>query len=145
MDPYKSGMFKQNPYHAKTDVESSLTVVLNGSYENRGLSLITQPSRCVKKHEIHELIASDEEDIKPGSTVNRIAYLGFTEITTGGVIISGDEVFFGGECIGAVAGFDETHMPNHLNIVIKCGKRLSGTDHGFELRQSVIFKQVPNN
>jgi hypothetical protein len=142
MDPYKTGMFKKNPYHAKTDVEGSLVVVLDGNFENRGLSLITQPSRCVKQYDIHELIASDEEDIKPGSTVNKIAYLGFAEIASGGVIISGDEVFCGDERIGTVAGFDETHMPNHLNIVIKCEKRLSGAERGFKLRQPVKFKQV---
>ena len=141
-DPYAAGMFKENPYYAKSDVEGNLVVVLQGKYDDRGLELIKPVSRCVKKHEIHELIASDEESIGPGSKVNKIAYIGFVEILQGGVIIAGDGVFRNGERIGVIAGFDETHMPNHLNIVLRCDKRVTGAGSGCTLGDGITFRQV---
>ena len=139
-DPYQSGMFNSNPYHAKTDIIGSLNVVLSGKLENRELSLIKQISRCVLTHEIHELILSDEDGIGPGSTVNKIAYLGFTEIKQGGVLTTGDSVYCAGKLVGTLAGFDETHMPNHLNIVIKSDTRMSGAEQNVSLGDEVVFK-----
>lgn len=141
-DPYKSGMFKENPYFAKSDVTGKLAVVLQGKYEARGLSLITPISRCVSTHQVHELIATDEDAAKPGATVNRIAYLGFVEIEQGGVIIAGDELLYNGEPIGHIAGFDETHMPNHQNIVVRCAARVTGADRGFAVGGKITFRQV---
>ena len=138
-DPYQSGMFSSNPYYAKTSIVGELNVVLDGKLENRELSLIKQISRCVLKHEIHELIISDEDGIGPGSTVNKIAYLGFFEISQGGVLTTGDNVYCAGKLIGTLAGFDETHMPNHLNIVIKSDTRMSGTEQGVILGDEITF------
>ena len=33
----------------------------------------------------------------------------------------GDKVSVDGRHLGALAGFDETHMPNHMNIVVRTG------------------------
>jgi len=141
-DPYSSGMFTGNPYFDKSDILGSLVVVLQGRLEKRGLQIISPPSRCVKKYEVHELIASDEENIKPGGTVDNVAYLGFVEISQGGVITIGDEVICGGKIIGVIAGFDETHMPNHQNIILHCGERISGAELGLCLGDAVTFRQV---
>ena len=137
-------MFKENPYYAKSDVKGNLVVVLRGSFEDRGLELIKPMSRCVQKHEIHELILSDEQNIGPGSTVNKISYLGFVEILQGGVLITGDGLFWNEERIGYIAGFDETHMPNHLNIVISCEKRITGEQLGCRSIDAITFKQTIN-
>jgi fumarate reductase subunit C len=83
------------------------------------------------------MIVTDEE-AEPGSSVNPIAYLGFVEFAQGGVIVAGDRVSVNGEDIGYVCGFDETHMPNHLNIVVR-GQRLSGRQRGFKLAEHVLF------
>ncbi len=141
-DPYKSGMFKENPYYAKSDLTGRLAVVLQGRYETRGLQLIAQPSRCICKCQVHELIASDEAGIKPGSTVDRIAYVGFVEIEQGGVIISGDEVLYNDRLIGHIAGFDETHMPNHYNIVLKVDERKTGVELNFEPGGRITIRQA---
>ncbi|MCL2006611.1 MAG: hypothetical protein FWG77_00855 [Treponema sp.] len=133
-------MFKENPYFAKSDIRGSLVVVLRGTFEDRGLSLIKPISRAVKKHEIHELIISDEKDIGPGSTVNKIAYLGFLEVEEGGVIISGDTLLLNDKPVGIVAGFDETHMPNHQNIVIYCDERITGELLGCKVGDSIVFR-----
>ncbi len=31
----------------------------------------------------------------------------------------GDKVSVGAKPLGVLAGYDETHMPNHMNIVVK--------------------------
>ena len=141
-DPYASGMFKENPYYAKSDIQGNLVVVLRGAYEERGLELIKPVSRCVQKNEIHELIASDEPDIGPGGKVNKIAYLGFVEILQGGVLTTGDGLFWNGQRIGFIAGYDETHMPNHLNIVIRCDKRITGEQLGCLPGDGITFRQT---
>ena len=143
-DPYASGMFKENPYYAKSDVEGNLVVVLRGIYEDRGLELLKAISRCVQKHEIHELIISDERGIGAGAMVNKIAYLGFLEVSKGGVLTIGDELFWNGERLGVVAGFDETHMPNHLNIVVSCNERITGEKLGCRLGDAILFRQTKN-
>ena len=129
-DPYKEGKFSKNPYALKSDVTGQLVVTLDGRMENRGLSLIVPPSRCVSRHQVHELILTDEPSAMPGRQVDRIAYLGFFSVNEGGVILRGDAVWLDGRHIGEVAGFDETHMPNHLNIVIATTKLTTGVEAG---------------
>lgn len=138
-DPYKTGMFKVDPYWKKSPLQGQLVVVLDGQYDNRGLELIPQPSRALQKHEIHELILTDELEAVSGKLVNRIAYLGFMEILEGGVMVIGDEVRVGGKLVGTVAGFDATHMPNHLNIVIKAADRSTGRECAFDLYDRVTI------
>jgi len=137
-DPYKTGMFKMNPYAKKKPLSGKLVVVLDGSFEERGLQLISQRSRCLLKNQVHEMILTDE-DAKPEGTVNKISYVGFFEVLESTVIIVGDEVKVGGKAIGKIAGFDETHMPNHYNIVIAGQKRFSGNEAGFNIEDIVII------
>ena len=140
-DPYKAGMFSGNPYYAKSDIQGRLVAVLDGKLENRGMELIAPISRCVLKNEIHELIASDEPGLGAGSKVEKVAYLAFVEINQAGVLTIGDEALWAGQVIGVVAGFDQTHMPNHLNIVVSTRERLSGADLKLNLGDSITFRQ----
>ncbi|AEE91506.1 conserved protein of unknown function [Tepidanaerobacter acetatoxydans Re1] len=137
-DPYKKGMFKANPYAKKKPLKGNLVVVLDGKYDERGLQLIPQPSRCLVADEVHEIILTDE-DKKPGDTVNKIAYIGFFTVKESTVIIVGDEVKINGQVIGKIAGFDETHMPNHYNIVIYGNDRISGNERSLNLNDEVII------
>ena len=136
-DPYQNKMFKADPYYAKTTLTGKLVVVLDGQYPERGLSLIPQPSRAICRHQIHELIVTDQ-DVGPGGIVNPIAYLGFVEFQQGGVMVAGDRVVVDGKDVGYICGFDETHMPNHLNVVVH-GQMLSGRSRGFNLQQQIQF------
>jgi len=138
-DPYQKGAFKTNPYYAKNDISSDLVVVLQGYFPDRNLELIKPISRALLSGEIHEIILTDE-DAGPGDTVNNIAYLGFVEIARAGVAVAGDRVLVDGEEIGQLAGFDITHMPNHLNIVIKTDLLKSGADRGLCLGQTLEFR-----
>lgn len=145
VDPYKAGMFKANPYAAKLPIKGKIVVVLDGKLEGRKLQLITPISRALCRHEIHELILTDEETAGPGETVDRIAYLGFFEVIQGGVMVVGDELTVGDRNIGVIAGFDETHMPNHLNIIIKTSARVSGLERGVQLLEELSCLQKTHN
>lgn len=142
LDPYKAGLFSINPYAYKSEVRGRLVVILRGKLENRALSLVAPISRAVLKNEIHELIITDELQAGPGKTVNRISYAGFVEITGGGVLVAGDEVICGGRVLGSIAGFDETHLPNHLNIVIYSGSRSDGVELGLALDSEIVFRLI---
>lgn len=142
LDPYKAGLLKGNTYYAKTDVEARLVVVLQTTMDNRSMHMIAPQSRALCQYEIHELILTDEPGAAPGKEVNRVGYLGFAEIEKGGVVIKGDEVLVEGELIGHIAGFDETHMPNHQNIIIFSEDRTPGGDRGVKLGSKVTFRHV---
>ncbi|KJS85294.1 MAG: hypothetical protein JM58_08940 [Peptococcaceae bacterium BICA1-8] len=141
IDPYKAGMFKTNPYVVKRSIKGELVVVLDGYMENRGLKLISPISRCILKNEIHELLFTDEIDAGPGMNVDKISYLGFFEVEQGSVMVAGDEVYLNNKRIGHIAGFDETHMPNHLNIIMKRQDRLTGVELGCNVGDKISFEK----
>lgn len=141
-DPYKAGMFKKSPYASKTPIKATLCVILDEKLDSRGLELMTPPSRAVLKNEIHELIITDETDAGPGRHVDRIAYLGFMEIQEGGVMVAGDQIKLGDKVIGEIAGFDPTHLPNHLNIIIKSSERKTGIEHNAHLGQEILVERL---
>ena len=140
IDPYKAGKFKSSPYAKKSDVRGPLVVVLDGKIDDRGLSLIVPISRCIKKDEVHELILTDEATAHPGAIVNRIAYLGFFTAEQSGVLVEGDKVTLNGQVVGHLAGFDETHMPNHLNIVIKTTELKTGLELSANPGDQIVFQ-----
>ena len=109
--------------------------------EARGLQLIPQGSRCIRRFDVHELIVT-EEKTGPSGRADKVAYLGFVEFAKGGVMLTGDEVRIGGALVGTVAGYDETHMPNHLNIVLTGASGASGVERGIALGQRVEFVPV---
>lgn len=129
---------EERPPCRKRDVHAELVVVFGHKREDRGLELIAPYTRAVLLNEIHEFIITDEEEARPMATVDRVAYLCFAEIKEGGVIMFGDKVVVEGRIIGEVVGFDETHMPNHLNVIILANERRSG----FELGVAVGHKMV---
>ena len=139
LGPDAAGKFNFSPYAAKAPVTASLVAVLRGTMPDRGLELIRPISRCLRRHDIHELILTDEPDAGPGRRVDRIAYLGFVAIEAGGVAVAGDDVFLAGRRVGALAGYDETHMPNHLNIVIRTDRLADGVEQGARLGAAVRF------
>ncbi|MFZ5942866.1 MAG: DUF6917 domain-containing protein [Bacillota bacterium] len=141
IDPYLAGLFKTNPYAKKREIKGTLVVVLDGKLEGRNLKLITPISRALNKNEIHELIITDEPEAGPGKKVDTISYLGFFEVEQGSVMLSGDKLYLGNQLIGSIAGFDETHMPNHLNIVIKSNQRLTGVELNAEIGMEVIVNK----
>lgn len=141
-DPYAKNLVNRNFYYSKIDIETKVVAVLDGKLENRNLNLITPISRTFSKGSIIELIITDETSAKPGSSVNKIAYLAFVELLNGGVVIVGDEVVWNEKVLGKISGFDDTHMPNHQNTVIFSEKRISGKELGLKLNDIIIIKGI---
>lgn len=111
-------VFGKNPYVAKSEVVGRVVAVLRGVTDQRGLYLTAFRSRAVPAGQIHELMITDEStDVE--TTVNRVALIAFFEVLDGGVILLDDQVTIGDRVVGSVAGFDETHMPNHQNICLR--------------------------
>lgn len=127
-------------YAANRPVQGTLVTVLASTHESRGLKLIKSYSRALKKYSIHELIATDEADVPTGGMVQKIAYLGFFEVTRGGCLIIGDELKIGKKKIGKVLGFDETHEPNHINIIISVKERKTGKVLGLKVGNKLQFQ-----
>ncbi len=123
-DPYESGMVKKDVFVRKRVVVGKLVALTDLTLESRGLRLIAPPSRALLTNEIHELIITEEKSAGPGATVNGVLVVGFFEVMVGGIVVVGDEVSIGNVPIGEIAGYDITHMPNHMNIVVKVEKRV---------------------
>src|ERR1017187_145167 len=126
-------------YAANRPVEGEVVTVLASTHEARGLKLIPTYSRALQKNSIHELIATDEAGRKPGDTADRIAYLAFFEVTRGGCIIVGETLFVDGKAVGEIIGFDETHEPNHINIMIGVKQRQTGRQMKISVGSQIKF------
>ena len=129
-------------YAANRPVKGSVVTVLDSQHAARGLKLISTYSRALKKNSIHELIATDEANKKPGDTANKIAYLAFFEVSRGGCIIVGETLFVDGRAVGQIIGFDETHEPNHLNIILGVKKRRTGPQLKISVGSKIKFERA---
>ncbi|MEW5798118.1 MAG: hypothetical protein AB1728_03840 [Bacteroidota bacterium] len=140
MDPYSQRMINTDFFHAKRDLPTRVAVVLDGYLENRNLQLIKPMSRAFSEKSIIELIATDDQNAQPGAAVQPIAYIAFVELQRSGVILVGDEVEWNGKIIGTIAGYDDTHMPNHQNVIVSVAKRISGKDLGLNVEDTITIK-----
>lgn len=130
--------FGPDVYASNRPVRGRFVAVLRGITGQRGLHLGEFRSRATPLHVIHELMSTDEE-AAPGANVDRVALLGFFEVESGGVILVGDEVYAGNTLLGVVAGFNETHMPNHQNICLCTENLTDGETLGLSVEDSVRF------
>jgi hypothetical protein len=140
LDPHRERVLDtDNPYVGKRPVEGHIVCVLHARSERRGMQLEPHPSRAVPAGEIHELAVTDDPAAVPGAQVERVAYVGFFEIARGGVILAGDAVCLDGRELGRVAGFDCTHFPNHMNILVFSPQRQTGKELGATVEAPVTF------
>jgi len=141
VEPYSVGLVQRNPFVKRKKILGEVVAVMDLKLTTRRLVLIEPRSRALKRGEIHELIVTDEEGAKPGAEVNRAAYLCMFEVKDGGVIVVGDRVVSKGVILGSVVGFDETHAPNHVNIVLKGEKFLTGAELGLDIGDLIEIVQ----
>ena len=139
-DPYARKLVNRDFYHSKIDIRCRVVVVLDGTLENRGLELIHPISRAFPAGTIIELIGTDDSNAAPGKKVDAIAYIAFAELLNGGVLLTGDELTHKGATVGTIAGYDDTHMPNHQNTIIAMKKRVSGKNLGLKVGDEIIIK-----
>ena len=116
--PYEFRRITPSVYGERRQVEGEVVALLHVSFQDRGLRLIETKSRAVRLNEIHELMITDE-DAQPGGGADRVRTIAFFEVSESGLIVVGDKVSVGNRSLGVLAGYDETHMPNHMNIVVK--------------------------
>jgi len=126
-------------YAANRPVRGAVVTVLDSTHEARGLKLISTYSRALRKNSIHELIATEETGMGPGDTVDRIAYLAFFEVARGGCVLVGESLFVDGRPAGKVLGFDETHEPNHINIIVGVKPRRTGRQLKIKIGSKIKF------
>lgn len=139
IDPYAAGMIPDAPNILRAPLEGRFIGVLQSKRFQRGLALIPPKTRCVRKHDIHELVLTDEMDAAPGTRVDRFFGLGFVEFTAGGLVAQGDHIEIAGETIAEIVGFDETHAPNHLNIVARTPTPGTGIERGIKPGDPIRF------
>lgn len=119
--------------------------VMELSRDDRGFSLIAAPTRCIRRGDVHELILTDEQGAAPGTGVQRCRFLGFVEFESAGVMVRGDAVEIDGRQAGVVAGFDECHFPNHLNIVLQADVARTGIELGLRPGASLVVRPRSGN
>lgn len=143
-DPYSRKLFDKNPYAACREITGEVVAVLDARLANRKLDLIKPPSRCLLRHEIHELILTTEAAV-PGGSVESVHYVAFFEVVQGGVAVAGHTVEIAGKVIGRLAGYDETHAPNHLNVVVHGPEGMTGGELGLKPGDRVVIRQESGN
>jgi uncharacterized protein DUF6917 len=133
MNPHEDG--------PKSEITATLLKVLVHRRADRGMRLEPYASRCVRAGEVHELVATDHTEIATGARIDRVAFLGFAEITAAGVLDRGDEVWIGGRRIGVLLGFDGCHLPNHYNVLIRTDSASTGGELGLTPGEPLVFRQ----
>ena len=90
--PYDFNLITPSTYGERRSVIGEVVALLHITFDDRGLKLIQSRSRGLRKNEIHELMATDEINAKPGSGVDRVSAIAFFEIEEGGLVVVGDEI-----------------------------------------------------
>ena len=129
----------QERYVSKRFVTGNLIYVFTLRTNERWMKLEDLPSRALAKGEIHELIVSSNDGLKPGAGVKDVAYIGFFEVDVSGIAEIGDEVWAEDHHLGTLAGFDLTHYPNHFNIVLATDNARTGAELNLELDCPIRF------
>ncbi len=131
MEPYKR-ISAQDIYYKKKKIKGRIVAILHLSLKDRELSLIVPQSRALKNGEIHEIIFTDEKKL-PGEIVQNVSYIGFFEVLEGGIAIVGDTIRINDKDMGELIGFNETHMPNHQNIIFFTEDPHTGKEYNLEI------------
>lgn len=134
MNPHEDGR--------KRGLRATVVKVLRHRRDDRGMSLEPHPSRCIRAGEVHELVTTDHGDTATGARIDRVAFLGFAEFGSAGVLDRGDELRIGERLVGTVLGFDACHYPNHYNILVRTSIPCTGEEIGLEPETELAFDQA---
>ena len=117
--PYDPKLITPSVYGDRRPVTGEVVALLHITFQERGLKLIQSRSRALCKDEIHELMITDEEEAAPGGGADRVSAIAFFEVKNGGLVVIEDRVTLNDDLLGTIAGYDVTHMPNHMNVLLK--------------------------
>lgn len=106
------------PRPVKRAVVASAVKLLFHARDDRGMQLCDLATRCLARHEVHEVVTTDQREARAGDRIDRVGFLAFAEVETGGVVERGDRLVVAGRDVGVVLGFDGCHAPNHWNVLV---------------------------
>ncbi|GGK75322.1 DUF6917 domain-containing protein [Mangrovihabitans endophyticus] len=129
-------------FRRRREVCGTWVAVMTHRRRDRGVRPAEWRTRCLRSGEIHEFIVCQPPD-DPDAVIDEVCYLGFAEISRGGVVVLGDELWCGDRLIGVVHGFDETHMPNHYNILVRSPDPQTGADLALQIAGPIVFRASP--
>ena len=138
-EPHGTDILDRYPYAAKSDVVGKIVCLLDARSEERGMQLMLHPSRAICRGEIHELAVTDDTHASPENTVERVTYVAFFSVEEGGIVLVGDKVEIDGTQLGELVGFDNTHFPNHLNLLVRNNDPKTGPELGLRLGDPIVF------
>jgi L-arabinose 1-dehydrogenase len=128
---------------AKDEATAAVVKLLFHSRTDRGMTLSPWATRCIRVGEVHELVTTTDRPARSGDRVDRVGFLGFAEFQRATVIGRGDAVWLGHrKRIGTIVGFDECHMPNHLNILIETDQLITACDIDLRLGEEIRFVEA---
>jgi hypothetical protein len=141
-DPYDNGLVSPILRVIKDPIQARTVGILTNKSIERKMPLISSSSRTVRLNDVHELVCTDESRM-PGEIVRDICYLAFIAFEESGVLAIGDILEVEGEFFGEIIGFNETHAPNHINIVIRVETHVTGLEADWRPGLRLVF-QLPN-
>jgi hypothetical protein len=112
-------------FSGKRPVFGRWVAVLDHVRRDRGLRLNGFRTRCIRSGDVHEILVV-RESVAGSSTWDEVGYLGFGVFDIAGVLAAGDLCYAGDRLIGVLLGFDNTHEPNHMNVVLRAPEIVSG-------------------
>ena len=125
-------MSLHSQFSQKRVIRGSWSAIMTLERSDRGMILTPFRTRCLRTGDIHEFVLCGD-GLNPNEPIDRVSYLGFGEILTGGVAEIGDGFYVDGKLLGTLIGFDETHAPNHYNILIASNRLLPGSTLGLQV------------
>ena len=128
-------------YASKLPIRLTLVAVMPDTRKDRNLRLSEFVTRCFAKDEIHEFLVANEWDGDRDAIFNDVSYIGFMRFDQGGVVAVGEKILAeDGQVMGEVIGFDLTHAPNHMNLVLASSSNQTGAERGFVAAQRFIIE-----
>jgi len=130
-------------FTSRREVNGRWVAVMKNRRDDRMMVPAKWRTRYFLAGEIHEFILF-RPDVDRDVEMSLVSYLGFAKIVDGGVVAVGDELQLAGRMIGTVHGFEETHAPNHYNILIASEELPTGAEIGLEIDAPVTFFPAPD-
>lgn len=128
---------------SKRDVRTNVVRLLFHETLHRGMRLAPAGSACVRAGDIHELVVTRDDVDDAEALIDHIAYVGFLEFTDPAMLTRGDTFWYGEELLGWFAGYDESHLPNHLNLILHGPRLVTAEDLDLRPGDTIVVKEGP--
>ncbi|WP_128428106.1 Gfo/Idh/MocA family protein [Streptomyces cyaneus] len=128
---------------SKLPVRTSVVRLLFHETVRRGMLLAHAGSACIRAGDIHELVVTREDTDVAGARIDHVAYLGFIEFLDPAMLTRGDTFWIGDRKLGVFAGYDESHLPNHLNLILSADRLVTAEDIDLRPQDVIIVREGP--